>query len=37
MCDLMRRVIAANHCQEKISIIEKNSTELIIGTDFPNR
>lgn len=37
MCDLIERVIVANQCQDDITIIAKNSTELISGTDFPER
>lgn len=37
MCDLIERVVVANQCQDDITIIAKNSTELISGTDFPER
>lgn len=37
MCDLIERVVIANQRQDDITIIAKNSTELISGTDFPER
>lgn len=37
MCDLIGKILAANQCDNKITLIGKNSTELILGRDFPER
>ncbi|XP_062610319.1 protein arginine N-methyltransferase 9-like [Saccostrea cucullata] len=37
MCDLIEKILVANNCEEEVMLIPKNSTELILGKDIPER
>jgi hypothetical protein len=37
MCDLIGKILTANQCDSNITVIGKNSTELVMGRDFLER